>query len=227
MIGRRLGVDFKNVRRYVRADSVEELIADGVRISKLDPFKPYLHQQLAAGVRNATRLFVEIAQLGYTGSYPVVERHVQPLRQADAAALARAVRTRPPPVRQVTAWITGLPGNLDCADHARLQATRGRCPEIDAAVGHVAGFVRMIKDLSGKEEKLTAWTAAVDHDLPALRHGHRRVAPQHRRRHRGLESAVQLRTCRGRSEQDQGRQDAAVRTSQPRPVRETGLAHLT
>ena len=33
---------------------------------------------------------------------------------------------------------------------------------------HVAGFARMIKDLSGDEQKLTAWTAAVDRDLPAL-----------------------------------------------------------
>jgi len=33
----------------------------------------------------------------------------------------------------------------------------------------VAGFARMIKDLSGDKDKLTAWTAAVDQDLPTLR----------------------------------------------------------
>jgi transposase len=79
------------------------------------------------------------------------------------------VRDRPPPVRQVTAWITGLPGHLDSVDEARLSAIRVRCPEIDAAVKHVAGFARMIEDLSGDQDKLTAWMAAVDHDLPALR----------------------------------------------------------
>ncbi len=69
MIARRLGVDFKTVRRYLRADSVEQLIAGGVRTSKLDPFKPYLHQRLTAGARNATALHAEIAERGYTGSY--------------------------------------------------------------------------------------------------------------------------------------------------------------
>ena len=34
---------------------------------------------------------------------------------------------------------------------------------------HVAGFARMIKDLSGDKDTLTEWLAAVDHDLPAMR----------------------------------------------------------
>ena len=51
----------------------------------------------------------------------------------------------------------------------RLHAIRQRCPELDAAVRHVAGFARMIKDLSGDENTLTKWIGAVDADLPALR----------------------------------------------------------
>ena len=50
-----------------------------------------------------------------------------------------------------------------------MRAIRGRCPEIDAAVKHVAWFARMIKDLSGDQDKLTQRTTAVDHDLPTLR----------------------------------------------------------
>ena len=79
------------------------------------------------------------------------------------------LRHRPPAVRQVTGWITGLPGHLDPADEARLKAIRARCPQIDAAVRHVAGFARMIKDRSGDKDTLTGWMAAVDHDLPTLR----------------------------------------------------------
>ena len=44
-----------------------------------------------------------------------------------------------------------------------------RCPELDAAVRHVAGFARMIKDLSGDQNTLTEWMGAVDADLPTLR----------------------------------------------------------
>jgi len=41
-------------------------------------------------------------------------------------------------------------------------------PELDAAVRHVAGFARMIKDLSGDKNTLTGWMSAVDADLPTL-----------------------------------------------------------
>jgi hypothetical protein len=58
-------------------------------------------------------------------------------------------------VWQVTGWIIGLPGQLDPNDEERLHAIRARCPELDAAVRHVAGFARMIKDLSGDESTLS------------------------------------------------------------------------
>jgi len=112
MIARRLGLDFKTVRRYLRADSVEQLVAGGVRASNLDPFKPYLHRRLTTGVRSATALHAEIVKRG-TGSYNTLERYLKPLRRRDAATLTQVLRNRPPPVRQVTAWITGLPGHLD------------------------------------------------------------------------------------------------------------------
>ena len=51
----------------------------------------------------------------------------------------------------------------------RLHAIRHRCPELDAAVRHLAGFARMIKDLSGDQNTLTKWIGAVDADLPPLR----------------------------------------------------------
>ena len=57
-IARRLDLNFKTVRRYLRAGSVEALLASGVRVSVVDPFKPYLNGRLADGQRNATRLLV-------------------------------------------------------------------------------------------------------------------------------------------------------------------------
>jgi len=169
-IARKLDLNFKTVRRYLRAGSVEALLAGGVRVSVLDPFKPYLHERLAHGVRNATVLHREITEQGYTGGYKTLARYLRPLRCVDTATLAMLPpRPAPPAVRQVTGWITGLPGHLDPADGARLHAIRVRCPELDAAVRHVAGFARMIKDLSGDQNTLTKWIGAVDADLPTLR----------------------------------------------------------
>ena len=166
-IARRLEVNFKTVRRYVRASSVDALAAGGVQVSVLDPFKPYLNDRLAQGERNATRLLAEITGQRYTGGYNTLNRYLRPLRRLDAAALAELPPR--PAVRQVTGWITGLPGNLDPDDADRLRAIRQRCPELDAAVRHVAGFARMIKDLSGEVNTLTKWMSGVDADLPALR----------------------------------------------------------
>jgi len=46
-IARRLDVNFKTVRRYIRAASVDTLLAGGLQASVLDPFKPYLNDRLA------------------------------------------------------------------------------------------------------------------------------------------------------------------------------------
>ena len=166
------------MRRYLRADSVGTLLAGGVRVSVLDSFKPYLHDRLAAGVRNATVLHREIAEQGYTGGYKTLARYLRPLRCVDAATLAMLPpRPAPPAVRQVTGWITGLPGNLDPADAARLQAIRHRCPEVDAAVRHVAGFARMIKDLvrrRGNAQQVDGRRRRRPTDAALV---HRRVAP--------------------------------------------------
>jgi hypothetical protein len=119
-IARRLNINFKTVRRYVRASSVDELVAGGVQVSVLDPFKPYLNGRLAEGVRNVTLLLREITRQGYTGGYNTLNRYVRPLRRLDAAALADLPpRPSPPAVRKVTGWITGLPSNLDPDDAER------------------------------------------------------------------------------------------------------------
>jgi len=167
-IARRLNVNFKTVRRYVRASSADVLVAGGVQISVLDPFKPYLNDRLAEGVRNVTMLLAEITEKGYTCGYNTLNRYVRPLRRLDAAQLAE-LPPRAAAVRQVAGWITGLPSNLDPDDAVRRQAIRQRCPELDAAVKHVAGFARMIKNLSGDEHMLTKCRLPAGWDHPVAR----------------------------------------------------------
>jgi len=99
-VARRLDLNFKTVRRYLRAGSVDTLLAGGVRASVLDSFKPYLHEQLANGVRNATVLQCEIVEQGCTGGYTTLARYLRPLLRVDAAArdpgsLPRVGRRRP------------------------------------------------------------------------------------------------------------------------------------
>ncbi len=139
-----------------------------MRASVLDPLRSYLHERLAGGQRNATVLHTEIAERGYAGGYGTLARYLRPLRDVDAT-VGPSTHPPPPAVRRVAGWITGLPGRLDPADAVRLNLIRARCPELDAAVRHVAGFARMIKDLSGDRDTLVGWMGAVDADLPVLR----------------------------------------------------------
>ena len=62
--------------------------------------------------------------------------------------------------------------------------SRVRCPELDTAVRHVAGFARMIKNLSGDEDTLAAWMGVVDADLPPLRSFTAGLSPRPGRRGR-------------------------------------------
>jgi len=59
------------------------------------------------------------------------------------------------------------PGRLTVDEQARLEALLGRCPELNALVGHVRAFAEMICELGG--DRLQQWTDAVQaDDLPAL-----------------------------------------------------------
>ena len=218
-IARKLDLNFKTVRRYLRADSVDALLAGGVRSSVLDPFKPYLNERLADGERNATLLLGEITEQGYTGGYNTLARYLRPLRRLDAAALAElSPLPGRPAVRQVTGWITGLPGNLDPDDAERLQAIRARCPELDAAVRHVAGFARMIKDLSGDKDTLDQVDGRGRRRPAGAALVHRRAAPRPGRRGRRADPGVQLRRGRRHRQPHQATQGRDVRTRETRPA---------
>src|SRR5262249_10275533 len=79
-IMRNLGLAKETVRRFARAASAEDLLANarGRRPSVLDDFKPYLHQRWNAGHTNVLELHAEIAAAGYQGSYATVRFYLQP-----------------------------------------------------------------------------------------------------------------------------------------------------
>ncbi|TMR04349.1 ISL3 family transposase, partial [Nonomuraea turkmeniaca] len=89
-ISRELNLNYYAVRRYARADSLEEVLAKAVnRPTLLDAYKPYLYEQFAVGCHNASQLFRQIQEQGYGGSLGPVDRYIRLLRKGAAP---------PPPV---------------------------------------------------------------------------------------------------------------------------------
>lgn len=171
-IMRELGLAKETVRRFVRAASVEELLATprAGRPSILDAFTPYLHQRWNHGCTSASQLFREIREQGYVGSLGTVIAYVRPFRagMATAAGAAPPATPAPPKVRHLTAWLLRHPDSLDADEQVKLKEVLTRCPHLDALAGHVTGFAELLTELHG--DRLDAWIDQVERDqLPHLR----------------------------------------------------------
>ncbi len=163
-ISRVTGLDRKTVQRFARAGSAGELLGKATsRESKLDEFKPYLHQRWNEGVTDAAALHAELQQRGWAGSEQTIRRYVRPFRQSLAApGPAPAV----PKTRQITRWLLTRPDHLQPDEQAQIQAIRARCPHIDALAGHVTAFAEMMTARAGSRD-LETWLAAVEADEQA------------------------------------------------------------
>jgi transposase len=159
-IMRELGLAKETVRRFVRASSVDELLATprAGRPSILDQFKPYLHQRWRDGATNASDLFREIRQQGYTGSQGTVIAYLRPFRH-----LGPPPATPPPPkVRDITSWLLRHPDSLDAEEHLKRREALARCSHLDALAGHVSAFAELMTGRHG--DRLDSWITAVDAD---------------------------------------------------------------
>ena len=176
-IKRETGLAKETVRRFYRAESVDELLAkvkDG-RPSILDQYKPYLHQRWNQGCTNVIQLHAELTERGYTGGYGTVRDYMLPFRGAGAAPPAAPGL---PKARDLARWILADPGNLDDEEKAKLSQIRSRCSHLDALARHVTEFAKILTGRHG--DRLDAWIAAVEADdqpdlhsfARGLRHDH-------------------------------------------------------
>lgn len=96
------GYDRKTIRKYLlHAPAVPQYEARPPQASKLDPFKPYLRERLAAGVWNAQVLLRELRERSYSGGYTILKDWLHPQRQAGYGAAVRRFETAPGKQAQV------------------------------------------------------------------------------------------------------------------------------
>tara|TARA_R110000803_G_C11972607_1_gene319871 strand:+ start:149 stop:1309 length:1161 start_codon:yes stop_codon:yes gene_type:complete len=98
-IAQRIGCSERTVRRYLALPAPPTGRPKSRRSSKLDPFKPFIDQQLADEVWNAEVIFQQLREQGYAGSSTLVREYIQPKRPLRASK--RTVRYETHPGKQL------------------------------------------------------------------------------------------------------------------------------
>ncbi|MGW7081422.1 ISL3 family transposase [Streptomyces sp. NPDC054866] len=164
-ISRELHLDYYAVRRYARTPDVRQLLVKVTqRRTKLDDYKPYLYQRFTEGCRNASQLFREVRDQGFSGDRSTVNAYI---RQLKLGTIPPPTPWTPPKPRRALRWIMTNPEFLGVGDLQGLKEIRALCPELDATVRHVRPFATLMHERDGAG--LPAWIDQVrGDDLPHL-----------------------------------------------------------
>lgn len=172
-IARQLTMTPRTVRRYIEADTCPQYPTGRTGPSKLDPWLPYLEQRWQAGCTNASQLWREIGQQGFSGSLGLVirwtasQRELLPVEKRYRRQQAKAVK--PVLARQVcpAPWSAQRAAWLIILDEGRLteaeQAARTRMLAADTQLitaDHLARqFIQLVKERRSLE--LDQWLTEV------------------------------------------------------------------
>ncbi len=168
-MAQQLGIGKNTVYRYLRMATLPERKhrADRGR-SSLMPYHAYLLQRWNAGHRDALRLFRELQQRGYAGSYPTVARDAQRLRQAQGQARQHRPPRQTLPVvaessyrqlttRRATWLVLRRPERRDEDEAAQLTQLQAQHPEVAAAIALAQDFARLVRER--QPDQLDPWLA--------------------------------------------------------------------
>lgn len=97
VIAREMGISKNTVRRALRQEHYEPYQRMTSKTGVLSEFIPFLLERAGQLDFNATSMFRELQELGYTGSYSLVKQAVRPLRETHRQIEAATVRFETPP----------------------------------------------------------------------------------------------------------------------------------
>lgn len=156
---RRLGWALNTVKRYARAERVEDLLRPPrYGACLVDPHHDLVRQRLAEKIP-VTRILAEIREHGYTGSANLVVRYINQGR-ADPERVA-------PSPRRLVSWLMSRP--TDLPDHTRrhLDDLIASCPEMTTLTTRVREFAAILTGRCGQD--LPGWIATTRADaLPGF-----------------------------------------------------------
>lgn len=151
-ISRRLGIDRRTIRRWTRSGGFPDRKPVS-RKSSIDEHRRYLDQRWQEGCRNASQLWRELRERGFTGMDSIVRNWI---RQHYGHRSARVQQETVAPLPQrisprQTTWQILKPRE-SCG--AYLEELYRRCPEIAGAANVAQEFFRIVQ-----QRDLPAWAS--------------------------------------------------------------------
>lgn len=161
-IARQLEMSVHTVHRYLIADQFPERATPPPVPSKLDPFIPYLRQQLESGHDNAMQLWRDLRdEFGYTGSRPLVSRwvaqhrHLCPPSSTNQPKPKRQGRPPAPPksqprqrrrlsARQAAWMLVRPPEALNENDCSAVERLCHHAETVQVAYSYAQRFIQMV-----------------------------------------------------------------------------------
>lgn len=92
-IGKELGISKNTARKYMQTSVEAPAKID--RLSKLDPYKPLLHELMGSGIYNCVVLLERLNEAGYDGSISILKDYVHPFRPPKKLPAVRRYETPP------------------------------------------------------------------------------------------------------------------------------------
>jgi transposase len=134
--------------------------------SLLDPYKAPLLERWNAGCRTAARLFRDLQQQGYTGSYALVAAYARRLRQAQGLAPGQRCTRQPLPVvaespyqaltpRRATWLVLRCKETQDEAEAHQLAQLHAQQAEVAEAIDLAQDFAQLVRQR--QPEHLDPW----------------------------------------------------------------------
>lgn len=99
-IARETGMDRKTIRKIAQSEEYQGYKKREKRESILAPWREFIIQRSVQVDFNATKLYRELVEKGYPGSYSLVKEVIRPLRQQFRAAELAFMRFETPPGKQ-------------------------------------------------------------------------------------------------------------------------------
>lgn len=168
-IAHELGQPVRTVQRYSRAPVFPARKRRTRPAGQLAAYRSYLEQRLARGCHNAARLWRELRDQGFGGSYSAVYAWIteQHPRTTDRAPDQRSRHQVPTP-RKVTWWLVRRPEQLTPEQVGFLEQLQERCPMIQQARELVQEFFALVRKREGN--LLEDWvTRTLGSGIAALR----------------------------------------------------------